>query len=55
MPRFKLTIEYDGTPYVGWQRQANGPSVQAALEDALEKLKAGFVTVRGAEIGRAHV
>ena len=34
MPRFKLTIEYDGRPYVGWQRQANGPSVQQALEDA---------------------
>ncbi|WP_020398497.1 tRNA pseudouridine(38-40) synthase TruA [Kordiimonas gwangyangensis] len=34
MQRFKLTIEYDGRPYVGWQRQENGPSVQAALEDA---------------------
>ena len=48
MPRYKLTIEYDGTPYCGWQRQANGPSVQAAIETALEKLKAGFITVRGA-------
>ena len=35
MPRVKLTIEYDGRPFVGWQRQTNGPSVQAALEDAL--------------------
>jgi tRNA pseudouridine38-40 synthase len=35
MPRFKLTIEYDGGPYVGWQRQDNGPSVQASLEDAV--------------------
>ncbi len=36
--RFKLTIEYDGGPYQGWQRLANGPSVQGALEDAVEAL-----------------
>lgn len=35
MARFKLTLEYDGTPYVGWQRQENGPSVQAVVEDAI--------------------
>lgn len=34
--RFKLIIEYDGRPYVGWQRQKNGPSVQRALETAIE-------------------
>jgi tRNA pseudouridine38-40 synthase len=35
MTRWKLTLEYDGAPFVGWQRQANGPSVQATLEDAV--------------------
>jgi tRNA pseudouridine38-40 synthase len=35
MQRFKLTIEYDGRPFVGWQRQENGPSVQHALEQAV--------------------
>ncbi len=35
MQRFKLTIEYDGTGFVGWQRQANGPSIQENLERAV--------------------
>ncbi|HET8727052.1 MAG TPA: tRNA pseudouridine(38-40) synthase TruA [Alphaproteobacteria bacterium] len=35
MTRYKLTIEYDGRPFVGWQRQANGPSVQQAIEEAI--------------------
>ena len=35
MQRFRLTIEYDGRPYMGWQRQAHGPSVQEALETAI--------------------
>jgi tRNA pseudouridine38-40 synthase len=36
MTRFRLTIEYDGRPFMGWQRQAHGPSVQQAIEEAVE-------------------
>ena len=37
MPRFKLTLEYDGTPFAGWQQQQNGSSVAGALVDAIER------------------
>jgi tRNA pseudouridine38-40 synthase len=48
MPRYRLTLEYDGGPFVGWQRQDNGPSVQGRLEEAIEKLSDERVTVTGA-------
>ena len=48
MPRYRLTLEYDGGPYVGWQAQANGPSVQAALEAAVEAFTGESVRVAGA-------
>jgi tRNA pseudouridine38-40 synthase len=48
MPRYKLTIEYDGGPFVGWQRQDNGPSVQAALEAAAQKLDPEASDIYGA-------
>jgi tRNA pseudouridine38-40 synthase len=46
--RYRLTLEYDGAPFVGWQRQDNGPSVQGAVESAIEKLSGERVTVTGA-------
>jgi tRNA pseudouridine38-40 synthase len=48
MPRYKLTLEYDGAGLVGWQRQANGVSVQALLERAVERFCGRSVTVHGA-------
>ena len=48
MPRYKLTIEYDGGPFVGWQRQDNGPSIQAALEAAVMAFCGERVQVHGA-------
>ncbi|HVV33563.1 MAG TPA: tRNA pseudouridine(38-40) synthase TruA [Vitreimonas sp.] len=46
--RFKLTIEYDGGPFMGWQRVNTGPSVQQALEDAVERLTGAHSDVVGA-------
>ena len=48
MRRIRLTIEYDGTDFVGWQRQPNGPTVQAAIEDALAQMSGAPVVIRGA-------
>jgi tRNA pseudouridine38-40 synthase len=48
MPRYRVVLEYDGSPFCGWQRQENGPSVQAAVEEAIFKLSAERVTVTGA-------
>ena len=48
MQRYKLTIEYDGRPFAGWQRQADQPSVQGALEEACAKLDGAPVAVYGA-------
>lgn len=44
MTRYKLTIEYDGSGFVGWQRQTNGLSVQEVLEDAIERFCGERVT-----------
>ncbi|RXR31087.1 tRNA pseudouridine(38-40) synthase TruA [Sphingobium fluviale] len=38
MTRFAFTVEFDGRPFMGWQRQAHGPSVQQAIEEALERI-----------------
>lgn len=48
MTRYKLTIEYDGGAFVGWQRQATGPSIQAALEAAFKSFCGEDITVWGA-------
>jgi tRNA pseudouridine38-40 synthase len=48
MPRYRIIVEYDGTPFLGWQRQAQGVSVQGALEDALRSFSGEDTSVRGA-------
>lgn len=48
MPRYRITVEYDGGPFVGWQRQDTGPSIQAALEDAIFAFTGERLKVRAA-------
>ena len=48
MPRYRIRIEYDGTPYLGWQVQAGLPTVQGALETAAHRFTGEAVSVRGA-------
>jgi tRNA pseudouridine38-40 synthase len=48
MPRYKLIIEYDGTPFVGWQLQENGPSVQGRLARAIRSFSGEETIPRGA-------
>jgi tRNA pseudouridine38-40 synthase len=48
MPRYKLILEYDGTPFSGWQRQAGAPSVQQVVEEAISKMSGETVTIQAA-------
>lgn len=48
MPRYRLTLEYDGAPFAGWQRQPDRPSVQGAVEAAVAGLAGEAATVQGA-------
>ena len=48
MPNYKITVEYDGSNFVGWQKQANGVSVQSSLQDSVFKLSGEKVVVYGA-------
>jgi len=48
MPRYALKIEYDGAPFAGWQRQKDHPSVQQAIETALQKLESDVLRIGAA-------
>lgn len=54
MTRWRLTIEYDGVPFMGWQRQEHGPSVQQTLEGALQRMtgeQAAFIAAGRTDAG----
>jgi tRNA pseudouridine38-40 synthase len=48
MPRYRITVEYDGAPFVGWQFQINGPSVAGAIANAIAQLTGKETAVHGA-------
>ena len=48
MTRWRLTIEYDGDPFMGWQRQDHGPSVQQTIEEAIHRMTGELATVHAA-------
>ncbi len=48
MTRYRLTIEFDGRPFMGWQRQAHGPTVQQAIEEAITAITGETVVIHAA-------
>jgi tRNA pseudouridine38-40 synthase len=48
MTRFRFTVEYDGSPFMGWQRQVHGPTVQAAIEAAIQAVTGSVAEVHAA-------
>lgn len=48
MTRFAFTVEFDGRPFMGWQRQAHGPSVQQAIEDAIRAVTGEHAVIHAA-------
>ena len=48
MSKYKIIIEYDGTDYIGWQKQENGKSIQQTIEDSIEMLTSEKISLYGA-------